>query len=156
MRDLGVAPIGLHLYAGRSGDEVIFVASQTASSQNLFVERKDEGAQATNCGHLAVHLDVKRGLSEMASFQTLTRIPAEDEKKEKANNAKASPEADAEAAAKFKAGEALDVKTEAPPSSSPDRRARLGRISVSSTWETGDPGPLLAFSQGWASRIHDE
>jgi hypothetical protein len=135
LRDLGSTALGLHLYAGRTASEVVFVATRTIARSNLFVERKDQGAQMSNCGHLSVRLDVKRGLSEMAAFQTLAEIadPAEVAARRDSDNAELQPRSPSE-----------------------NKRTRLGRIVVSSAWEPGDKGPLVAFSEGWTSRTHDE
>ncbi len=135
LRDLGVSPVGVHLYAARTVDQVVFVAKQLKGASSVFAGRKDESTQTMSCGHIALRLDVKRGMSEMATLQALVKI--EDDEATRAAEAKAKTE-------------------DAPVDSQPFTRSRLGRMILSSTWEPGDPGPLISFSGAWADRARSE
>ncbi len=137
LRDLGLSPIGVHLYAARAGEQVIFVARQTKGTSSVFAGRKDETTQSMSCGHITMRLDVKRGMSEMGMFQTIARMPGEDEQRAAEDKAKAE-------------------EPRIPDDTSGSGRTRLGRMIVSSTWEQGDPGPLVSFSSGWADRPRNE
>ena len=153
LRDLGERSIGLHLFAARAGGEVVFVAGQSPSSRNLFAMRKDEGAQMTNCGHLSVRLDVKRGMSEVAAFETMLTLPepvnAESEAKAKTDHAQVD---DAEDFRNGKARAATPATSVQPPTT----RTRVGRIFFDTSWEPNEAAPLLSFSESWGNRAHDE
>lgn len=153
LRDLGERAIGVHLYAGRVGGEVVFVATQSKAARHLFAVRKDEGSSMTNCGHLSVRLDVKRGMSEMADFETQIEMREASAAKGDDDNAKAA--AGADDANDFRNGKARTSPTD-PQDPTPIARTRLGRIAVSTSWEPSDAGPLLSFSESWANRPHDE
>jgi hypothetical protein len=135
LRDLGVSPVGVHLYAARTADQVVFVARQLKGASSVFAGRKDATIQPMSCGHIALRLDVKRGLSEMVTLQSLVKI--EDEEAIRAAEAKAKTE-------------------DAPVDSQPFTRTRLARMTLSSTWEPADSGPLIAFSGAWADRPRND
>jgi hypothetical protein len=153
LRDLGERAVGVHLYAGRVGGEVVFVATQSKAARHLFAMRKDEGASMTNCGHLSVRLDVKRGMSEMAAFET--QIEMRDASPAKADEDEAKASAGADDANDFRNGKARTSPTD-PQDTTPITRTRLGRIALSTSWEPSDAGPLLSFSESWSNRPHDE
>ena len=152
LRDLGERAIGVHLYAGRVGDEVVFVATQSRIARHLLGMRKDEGASMSNCGHLSLRLDVRRGMSEMAELET--QIQLRDVTPAEADEDKAKAAAD-EDANDFRNGKARTSPTE-PQDTTPITRTRLGRIALSTSWEPSDKGPLVSFSETWANRFHDE
>jgi hypothetical protein len=55
----------------------------------------------------------------------------------------------------FRNGKARTAPTDTA-DDTPITRTRLGRISLSTSWEPSDAGPLVSFSESWGNRPHDE
>ena len=124
LRDL--VPQGLHLYAGRTGDDVVFVVERTVVSLSVVVSGQVDPRGDTDCAHVAIRMGGKRGMSSTVLVDTVALLPD-------ASSDEVAPPADGS-------------KTEEAP------RERAGHVALSWSWEPADPAPLVAVSSGWSSR----
>ena len=143
LRDLGGTPQGLHLFAARHGDEVVFVAQTAPTSQNVFLSRDGRGNRKTSCDHLVVRLPLRRGMSEFASLHVLARIS--DASKNEVSALRHDEAANDEAA---------NAEAPRPVRGRGGILSRVGQVMLSESWEPAESTPLVSFSTGWSGREH--